>query len=252
MSDGRQEGRGRRVLIVDEDVAAVSVLELALGERGYRVAAATSVREALELLGADRFDGVVSETVLQGTDGFALLDEVRSRPETATIPFMFLTVDRSPGGKEEGFRRKVDEYVTRPCAIDELFARLAALIRRHEAAVARWAPPGAPSEGWNLSGRFSAIGLGPILQELVKGMKEGLLAVQMSAGQCEVYIKGGKVYHVAASDGEDGADALGKLCAAEHLAFDYRAGEAVANETVNMPIDNILLQLMQAAVDAGM
>jgi hypothetical protein len=75
-------------------------------------------------------------------------------------------------------------------------------------------------------------------------MKEGLLAVQMSAGQCEIYIKGGKVYHVAVSDGEEGADALGRLCAAEHLAFDYRAGETVENETVKMPIDNILIQLM--------
>jgi DNA-binding response OmpR family regulator len=252
MSDGRQDGRGRRVLLVDEDVAALRVMELALGERGYDVAAATSVTEAVELIGADRFDAVVSEIVLQGKDGFALLDEVRSRPETATVPFMFLTVDRSLGSKEEGFRRKVDEYVTKPCAIDEFFARLAAIIRRHEAAVARWAPPGAPSEGWNLSGSFSAIGLGAILQELVKGMKEGLLAVQMSAGQSEVYFKGGKIYHVTMSGGEEGADAVGELCAAEHLVFDYRAGEAVANETVNMPIDSILLQLMQAAADAGM
>ena len=48
MSDGRQGGRGRRILIVDEDVAALRVMELALGERGYDVATATSVPEAAE------------------------------------------------------------------------------------------------------------------------------------------------------------------------------------------------------------
>lgn len=222
------------------------VLELALGERGYAARKATSAGEALSLLEEVGPDAVIAETALSEMSGFDFLDEVRKRPAGAAVPFVFLTVDRSSGSKEEAFRREVHEYVTKPCVIDEFFARLAAMIRRHEAAVARWAPPGAPAKGWDLSGSLTAIGLGPILQELVKGMKEGLLSVRTSAGETDIYIKGGKVYHAALSGGEEGSVALGKLCAATHLGFDFRAGMTSPSQTVNTPIDNILLQLMQA------
>lgn len=245
MPEQQLEGQGRRVILVDDDLAALRVVELALGERGYAAAAATSARKALELIDVGGLDGVISETALPEMDGFDLLDEIRKRPATATIPFVFLTVDRSLKGKEEGFRRGVDEYVTKPCVIEEFFARLAGVIRRREAAAARWAPPGTPEEGWDFSGGLIAIGLGPVLQELVKGMKEGLLSIRTTAGQGDVYIKGGKVYHAALPEGEEGAEALGRLCAATHLAFDFRAGETCPKETVNTPIDNILLRLMQ-------
>ena len=96
------EGAGRSVLVVDDDAATLKVMKLALSKRGYEVSTAGSAGEALELINRGNFDAVIADIMMPEQDGFAFLSEVRKRPDTATIPFIFLTGDRTVDSKVKG------------------------------------------------------------------------------------------------------------------------------------------------------
>ncbi len=126
---GERDGAGvPRVLVVDDEPNIVDVLSMALRFHGFEVATADSVRAAVDAVDADCPDLLVLDVMLPDGDGFELCRQWRQRG--VEVPVVFLTARDRHADKVAGLTYGGDDYVTKPFAIDELVARVRAVLRR--------------------------------------------------------------------------------------------------------------------------
>jgi two-component system OmpR family response regulator len=123
-----------RVLIVEDEARIARQLVAALGEAGYAVDCASD-GERGEFLGqTERYDAVVLDLGLPKIDGLTLLR--RWRDAGQTMPVLVLTARDSWHEKVHGIDGGADDYVAKPFRMEEVLARLRALIRRSSGQVA--------------------------------------------------------------------------------------------------------------------
>ena len=118
----------QRVLVVEDDPAIARVLELELGEAGYRVEIAPAGSEGLAAMERDRPDLVVLDVRLPDMDGLSVCR--RARRSGHDMPILMLTALDRVGDRVVGLDAGADDYLAKPFAIEELLARLRALSRR--------------------------------------------------------------------------------------------------------------------------
>ena len=127
-----------RILVVDDEPQILRALAVNLQARGYDVDVAPTGEEALRLAAAYHPDAVVLDLGLPGIGG---LDVVHGLRGWSQVPIVVLTVRDSERDKVAALDAGADDYVTKPFGMDELLARLRAVLRRHqpapEAAVVR-------------------------------------------------------------------------------------------------------------------
>lgn len=123
-----QEDRVPRVLVVDDEPNIVDLVAMALRFHGFEVATASSGREAVAAVDADCPDLLVLDVMLPDGDGFELCRRWRERG--VGVPVVFLTARDRRTDKVAGLTYGGDDYVTKPFAIDELVARVRAVLRR--------------------------------------------------------------------------------------------------------------------------
>jgi two-component system KDP operon response regulator KdpE len=116
-----------RVLIVDDEEAIRRSLARALSARGYRVEAAADGVEALEVAGSFGPDLIVLDLNMPRLDGLSVCREIRSR---SSVPILVLSVREDERDKVAALDLGADDYLTKPFGIDELLARVRALLRR--------------------------------------------------------------------------------------------------------------------------
>ena len=116
------------LLLVEDDPSMRSTLERALSRRGVRVESCADGRRALELWQAQPPDVVVLDLSLPGLDGLQVLEQAR-RSQLAT-PVLILTARGTVGDRVIGLNSGADDYLPKPFDLDELEARLRALVRR--------------------------------------------------------------------------------------------------------------------------
>ena len=117
-----------RILIVEDERAIAMALEDDLTIEGYQVTVVPDGLEGLARARAETFDAILLDVMLPGKDGFEVCRELRrSKVET---PILMLTARAQEAEKVLGFEVGADDYVTKPFAIRELRARIAALLRR--------------------------------------------------------------------------------------------------------------------------
>jgi two-component system response regulator MprA len=121
----------QRVLIVEDDRAVRDSLRRSLEFNGYDVALATDGAEALAGIGTMRPDVVVMDVMMPRLDGIETTRALRSVGNT--VPILVLTARDAVGDRVEGLDAGADDYLTKPFALDELLARLRALLRRTSA-----------------------------------------------------------------------------------------------------------------------
>ena len=117
-----------RVLLVEDDALLQAQLRAALGEAGYAVDVAGNGRDAQHLGATEDFDAVVLDLGLPLLDGLSVLR--RWRQDGRTMPVLILTARDGWHEKVAGIDAGADDYLTKPFHIEELLARLRALIRR--------------------------------------------------------------------------------------------------------------------------
>jgi pilus assembly protein CpaE len=122
-----------RVLVVDDDPGILKLVERALGSRGYQVLTADSGTEGLKQIHSQKPDIVILDKVMPDIEGFEIARRLRRDPDFAHIPIVILTGASQLGDKLDAFNAGADDYMTKPFEVDELAARLAALLRRAEA-----------------------------------------------------------------------------------------------------------------------
>ncbi|MGI6876809.1 response regulator transcription factor [Amycolatopsis sp. 3B14] len=121
-------GNVDKVLVVDDDPGLRELLLSALRFAGFEVEAAGDVPAALAAIEARAPDAIVLDVMLPGTNGFDLLQLLRSRG--VDVPVMFLTARDGLDDRVRGLRMGGDDYLTKPFDVVEVAVRLEALLRR--------------------------------------------------------------------------------------------------------------------------
>jgi two-component system response regulator MprA len=120
-----------RILIVDDEPAVRDALELALSCDGYDVDAAVNGREALALVESSSPDAVVLDVLMPQLSGLEVCRRLRQGGDRT--PVLMLTARDAVSDRVAGLDAGADDYLVKPFALDELLARLRALLRRTSA-----------------------------------------------------------------------------------------------------------------------
>ena len=116
------------VLVVEDDRAVRESLRRSLEFNGYDVSLAADGAEALAGIAGIRPDAVVMDVMMPRLDGLETTRALRSVGND--VPILVLTARDAVGDRVEGLDAGADDYLTKPFALDELLARLRALLRR--------------------------------------------------------------------------------------------------------------------------
>jgi DNA-binding response OmpR family regulator len=116
------------LLLVEDDELLRDGLCAQLTHAGHQVSAATDGAQAQRWLESHRFDAVVLDLGLPVVDGITVLRWIRQR--LAALPVLVLTARDGVDDRVQGLNAGADDYLTKPFSMDELLARLAAMLRR--------------------------------------------------------------------------------------------------------------------------
>ena len=117
-----------RVLLVEDNADLVSLLIKGLAQGGMSADSVGTVGDALHVLTTMKYAAVVLDLGLPDEDGLSLLREIRRKGDAT--PVLVLTARDGVADRVTGLREGADDYLTKPFAMEELVARLQALLRR--------------------------------------------------------------------------------------------------------------------------
>jgi two-component system OmpR family response regulator len=117
-----------RVLVVEDEPRMASLIERALREDGAAVDVAATGEDALWMAASAPYEAIVLDVMLPGLDGFAVC--ARLRADGIWTPILMLTARDAVRDRVTGLDAGADDYLLKPFAVDELSARLRALVRR--------------------------------------------------------------------------------------------------------------------------
>ncbi|MFI9386258.1 response regulator transcription factor [Kutzneria sp. NPDC052558] len=149
-----------RILVVDDDRAVRESLRRSLQFNGYQVELAGDGQQALEAVTAQRPDAMVLDVMMPRLDGLEVCRRLRGTGDD--LPILVLTARDAVSDRVAGLDAGADDYLPKPFALEELLARLRALLRR---AVADEAAAGSPAATM----RFSDLELDPGTREVRRG-----------------------------------------------------------------------------------
>ena len=116
-----------RVLVIEDEPDLLAALAQSLREEGYAADIATDGREGYEKAASCDYEAIVLDWMLPGLDGIEVLKRLRAKKAT---PVMILTARDAVSDRVRGLDSGADDYLVKPFALNELLARLRALIRR--------------------------------------------------------------------------------------------------------------------------
>ncbi|PRW64264.1 response regulator transcription factor [Actinopolyspora mortivallis] len=148
-----------RILVVDDDRAVRESLRRSLEFNGYQVELASDGQQALDSLATARPDAMVLDVMMPKVDGLEVARKLRGTGDD--LPILVLTAREAVSDRVAGLDAGADDYLPKPFALEELLARLRALLRRAS-------PPEADEEG-PAALRFADLELDPGTREVRRG-----------------------------------------------------------------------------------
>ncbi|MEU6998517.1 response regulator transcription factor [Nonomuraea sp. NPDC046570] len=117
-----------RLLVVDDEPALREALQSSLEFEGYRVVAVADGQAALDALAAAEYDAVLLDVMMPRLDGLTTCRRLRASGNH--VPVLMLTARDAVGDRVSGLDAGADDYLVKPFELDELLARVRALLRR--------------------------------------------------------------------------------------------------------------------------
>jgi two-component system response regulator VicR len=118
----------KTVLVIEDEKAIIDILAFHLQRSGYETLTAPDGEKGLQLALENKPDLILLDVMLPKMDGFTVCKAIRR--ENAAVPILMLTAREEENDKVMGLELGADDYVTKPFAVKELLARVAANIRR--------------------------------------------------------------------------------------------------------------------------
>ena len=117
-----------KLLLAEDDPNLGKLLNEYLDAKGYDVKLAENGKQGFDYFKRGKFDLCLLDVMMPVKDGFTLAKEIRAM--NAEIPIVFLTAKSMKEDTIEGFKVGADDYITKPFSMEELLARLKAILRR--------------------------------------------------------------------------------------------------------------------------
>ena len=149
-----------RILVVDDDRAVRESLRRSLQFNGYQVDLAADGQQAIDAVGAQRPDAMVLDVMMPRLDGLEVCRRLRGTGDD--LPILVLTARDAVSDRVAGLDAGADDYLPKPFALEELLARLRALLRRRVPAVGD-----PPAEAL----RFADLELDPVTRDVRRGAR---------------------------------------------------------------------------------
>lgn len=118
----------KSILLAEDDENLGQLLQTFLKTKGYSVDLARNGKQAYERYADGHYDFCIFDVMMPEMDGFALAREIRQIDPK--VPILFLTAKSMKEDKLEGFNTGADDYMTKPFMMEELVARITAIMRR--------------------------------------------------------------------------------------------------------------------------
>jgi len=117
-----------KILVVEDDPNLGTLLTEYLNAKGHQATLANNGQKGFELFFKNNYDFLVLDVMMPVKDGFTLAKEIRKVNQQ--VPILFLTAKSMKEDTLEGFRLGADDYMTKPFSMDELTARMNAILKR--------------------------------------------------------------------------------------------------------------------------
>jgi CheY-like chemotaxis protein len=244
-----------RVLIVDDDPWILRMVSTLLEKRGYAIATASDGEEGLMRADQLRPDLIITDVMMPKLDGWSLVRALRSRPELALVPVIFLT---ALGGEEDrirGFRLGADDYLPKPFRFEELDLRVANALKKAKQTqqkaeeVANAAPAEtAGKKAAGIHGTLEQLGLSSLLVMVEMERKSGILRLERIGATGRIFCREGRVI-AARLDGERapagsrrGAEAVYQMLTWAEGRFDFSAVDVDMEDEVQSTTTHLLME----------
>jgi len=116
------------ILLAEDDLNLGQLLQTYLRSKGFKVSLAQNGKIAFEKFNRDEYDFCIFDIMMPEMDGFTLAKEIREIDKK--VPILFLSAKAMKEDKLEGFSIGADDYLTKPFQMEELLARINAIMRR--------------------------------------------------------------------------------------------------------------------------
>ena len=255
-----------RILVVDDDAWILRMVTTVLEKRGYEILVARDGEEGLAKAQASPPDLIITDVMMPRLDGWALVKQLRSRPELALVPVIFLTALGSDEDRIRGFRLGADDYLAKPFRFEELDLRVAKALkyrsidvsasaqlrtaRPPEGPAARGKPPG-------IHGSLDQLGLSSLLIVLEMERKSGVLVLThtepVATETGRVFLRGGRVARVRL-DGKPSPknhQAIYAMLTWTHGTFEFTALEVDMEDEVKTSTTALLMEGARRIDEAG-
>ena len=118
------------VMIVEDEESLATLLDYNLGKEGFDTQLSTDGEDALMKIGESSPDIIILDWMLPKISGIEVCRRLRSRNETRNIPILMLTARAEEADRIRGLDTGADDYMTKPFSMNELVARIRAILRR--------------------------------------------------------------------------------------------------------------------------
>ena len=176
-----------KILVVDDEAHLRRVVSLYLRARHYEVETAENGLDAIHKVSADRPDLIIADIGMPGLDGYELCSRLRRDTATRTIPFIFLTARDQDTDRIKARKIGSDDYLTKPCPLDQLAEHVETMIDRIEQAKK------IPLDRIGLSGRLDEVNVLDLIQMLELDQKTGALVLSHGERTGTLYFKDGTI-----------------------------------------------------------
>lgn len=123
------------ILVVEDDAKLRSLFCTVLTNSGYLAIPAGSGEQALSLLDSEYVDLIISDIMMPGMDGYALIRHLRD--SGYSMPILIITAKERFEDKQKGFQAGTDDYMVKPIDVNEMVLRIGALLKRAKIATER-------------------------------------------------------------------------------------------------------------------
>ena len=130
--DSQERRTGRTIVVIDDDPHTSGMLTSWFAGRSHDVLSASDGPTGLELARASRPDLILLDLRMPGQDGLTVAQTLKGDPITRAIPIILLTACRDVDHKVAAFAAGADDYVTKPFDVEEIDARIHAMLRRSD------------------------------------------------------------------------------------------------------------------------
>jgi DNA-binding response OmpR family regulator len=245
-----------RILVVDDDAWILRMVTTVLEKRGYEVLVARDGEEGLAKAQASPPDLIITDVMMPRLDGWALVKQLRSRPELALVPVIFLTALGSDEDRIRGFRLGADDYLSKPFRFEELDLRVAKALkyRSNDAMASAQLRTARPPEGPaakgkppGIHGSLDQLGLSSLLIVLEMERKSGVLVLthtETAAETGRVFLRAGRVARVRL-DGKPtpkNHQAIYYMLTWTHGTFEFTALEVDMEDEVKTSTTALLME----------